>query len=135
MALFTWSETFAVGIQEMDQQHQHMVEIMNRLHTALAHARAQHELQDIFSALLTHAASHFAAEERLMDLHHYPQAQTHKLAHQALTQQLKLLHARMREDPTLLSMELMDFLRCWLDDHIQQMDSALGEHLQRVGVR
>ncbi len=129
-----WSTLFAVGVQEIDDQHRKLVGILNRLGEAENDAAAAAMQNLILDELTEYTILHFATEERLMQQHGY-EASTHHIGeHHHLVDAVKALHARRAAGETLPFDELTTFLRDWLTNHIMGSDKALGLSLNRKGV-
>jgi len=84
---FVWNQYFITGLDLVDEQHHHLVELIDELGDALTAPRATEDaaLQRVFDRLADYAKFHFAEEENLMrqkglasnyrDRHHQRHAQ------------------------------------------------------------
>ena len=77
---------------------------------------------------------HFAHEERLMRLHDYPEFEQHKEQHEALTHQVVDFQADFQGGRVAMSVQLLQFLKDWLEKHIQGSDLAYAPHLKPMKV-
>jgi hemerythrin len=128
-----WSDTLSVGIQEIDEQHKVLVDIINELHDAV-HQRKGHEAcGHILNELGEYTRIHFAVEESLMRLLHYPAYEQHKAEHEALISDLSQFLERFKAGEGL-TFELMNFLRQWLTKHIMESDMEYTDHFLSKGV-
>src|SRR5450759_2482577 len=68
METFVWDRHFTTGLELVDQQHHHLVELINQLGESLIAGEVQKpgSLHTIFDQLAEYAQYHFAEEERLM---------------------------------------------------------------------
>jgi len=68
MEAFVWDQRFATGIEIVDQQHHHLVDIVNEVGDLLLKGDqvSEGKLQIYFKQLADYARQHFADEERLM---------------------------------------------------------------------
>lgn len=130
-----WSNMFAVGVQEIDDQHRKLVSILNRLGDAGSDENAAALQNSLLDELTDYTVYHFSTEERLMQTHGYEATATHTAQHKKLVEAVQALHARRAAGETLPFDELMIFLRDWLTNHIMGSDKALGVSLNRKGVR
>ncbi|MFN3612533.1 bacteriohemerythrin [Tepidimonas sp.] len=66
--VFAWDTTLLTGLDEVDAQHHHLVNLFNRLNRAMFHGRAlsPDQQQRIFDELIAYARQHFEDEERQM---------------------------------------------------------------------
>jgi hemerythrin len=132
MPLMEWNDRLSVGVTMIDNDHKHLVSLVNELHDAVKSAHGKEVLGHVLDGLITYTKTHFAREESEMAKYQFPQAPEHTREHTALTRQVLEIQAKYRAgNSAVLSMEVMAFLRDWLLKHIQASDSALGKHLQR----
>jgi hemerythrin len=77
-----WSEKFSVGVRELDQQHQQLIKLLNRLISTQGTINTHSEtVSDIIMAMTRHAQAHFKAEERLMAAYGFPGLEEQKIQH------------------------------------------------------
>jgi len=134
MAFLTWEKKYSVGVQSLDQQHTALFDIINDLHTAMMQGKAQNVTAPLLRKLADYTRYHFAAEEALLMAKAYPGLAEHRLLHVDLVKQVEdFVHRSERGDITL-SVDLMNFLRNWLTDHILKVDSSYGSYLIARGV-
>jgi hemerythrin-like metal-binding protein len=68
-----WSEKFSVGVRELDQQHQQLIKMLNRLISIQGTTNTHSEtVSDTLMAMTRYAQVHFKAEESLMEANGYP---------------------------------------------------------------
>lgn len=124
-------EADSIGVAEIDQQHERLVAMANRLHQAIERADSYAIQAALLDELISYAQFHFATEEALMDRYDYPRTEAHKRPHeQLITQILFFRHALSNSD----SQMILSALRPWLIRHIKSYDRALGIFLQGQGV-
>jgi hemerythrin len=126
MALINWSEAFEVGIPEVDEQHKKLVAIVNALHEAMRKGQAREILGKALDEVVDYTVYHFATEERLFAEKEYPRAVAHKHLHDELTATAKKLRADVASGKSVISHEVMRFLRDWLQQHILSEDKQFG---------
>ncbi len=135
MALMTWNDKLSVGIKQFDEEHQQLVRLVNQLHEAMKTGQGKQSLGSILQSLISYTRNHFAAEERLMQSHGYPDYAEHKKEHNALTLSVLDLQKEFQAGNVLLSQKVMNFLKEWLTGHIQGLDKAYGPFLRGKGVQ
>lgn len=131
MSLFQWKEELSVGCTEIDSQHKMLFKYADELHTAMLSGKGKDILGNTLADLIAYTRWHFAAEERLMQVHRYPDYPPHKVEHDALTQKVVKLQQDFKSDRVVLSGEIMKFLSDWLNHHIGQIDRKVGTYLQQ----
>ena len=126
----TWSAAHAVGVKEIDDQHMHLAELIDRLSAALKDGLDPNAVMADVDDLIRYAAFHFATEERLMEQHRIADLVRHREEHR------RLLHdiGNLRVDGELASLSLiLRYLQEWLLRHIDGLDRQLGQSLIALG--
>jgi hemerythrin-like metal-binding protein len=124
---------FALGVSEIDGQHQSLFEQVNAFHAA-ARSGDGNALEAAIGLLETYATYHFAEEEKYMERIGYPGRAQHAAAHRVLTRQLggiATLMATGGSSPDA-SLTAAGLLRAWLLDHIVDEDGAVGAYARSL---
>jgi len=130
-----WSNVLSVGIDEIDTQHQVLVDLVNEMHEAI-HARQGSEVvQDVLGKLADYTKIHFAVEESLMRILGYPGYEEHKAQHEELIHTMADLQHKVQTGKTAIGFELMHFLKIWLTKHIMESDMQYGEYFVEAGLK
>ncbi len=135
MALIQWSDELSVGIDSIDDQHKKLVNMINALHEAMREGQGDAVMGRIFDGLALYVQKHFGYEEELFASHGYPESDAHKREHEALISQVSELKKQFDYGQTVLTMDLMQFLKGWLNDHIKGTDKRYTEFLSSRGVK
>ncbi len=135
MEAFVWDERFVTGIEIIDHQHHHLVDVVNEVGDMLLGATQVTEstLQSLFKELADYAVEHFADEERLMkeanlDPRH---AEIHAQHHKEFVQQVVSMwksRATMRNPAEVVH----TFLTAWLTFHILSEDQDMARQIALV---
>jgi hemerythrin len=133
-ARLAWREGFSVGVLQIDEQHKHLIAMLNQVADLVEHGRDDGRLPAILIRLVRYTEGHFATEEQLMRDHHYPSTVAHIGQHLALTKRVIYYKDLLREDSTAILPELLVFLTGWLERHILASDRRLGAFLRESGV-
>lgn len=130
-----WTTKLAVGVPQIDEEHQELFARVNKLLDAMARAKAKEEIEPVIAFLSDYVTSHFGGEQRLMQLHRYPDVAEHVAQHAYFVGEFKALAAEFqRAGPTaLLGIKLNKLLCDWLRDHVGTTDRKLGAFLQTIG--
>ncbi len=124
MALVNWKEVYSVNIAEVDTQHKKLVELINNLHDAMITGRGREVMSKTLSDLVDYTVNHFATEEKYFDQYGYPEAEMHKQQHKDLVDQVGDLQKKFESGEKVLTIDVMNFLRDWLHDHIVGSDTV-----------
>lgn len=130
MSLIKWNQRLSVGVDKFDQEHQKLVELLNKLSDAMQAGRGPDVLGDILDEVLAYTASHFKHEEQDMERYAYPAMAAHKKEHADLVEKALGVQAKLRQGASAtLSFEVLNFLKTWLVGHIQGSDKKFGQFL------
>lgn len=127
-----WDPALAVGVSDIDSQHQEIFKRANELLSAVDHHSGKGQVGLLLEFLARYVKSHFAAEEGLMRKHNYPAMTEHMAQHQKFVadfQALRQRHATEGTTPEVVT-ALTDFVVRWLIDHIGTSDRRLGEYVK-----
>ncbi|MCX7984318.1 MAG: bacteriohemerythrin [Bacteroidetes bacterium] len=135
MGLVQWNSELSVGIPSIDSQHKKLVELVNTMHEAMLTGKGKDIVAKILSELITYTKTHFKHEEDYMERTAYPQTAVHALQHAQLTKKVLDLQSKVESGTVTITMEVMNFLKSWLQDHIMKMDKAYEQHFKQHGLK
>jgi hemerythrin len=120
MPVIEWVEALSVHVDEIDEEHRGIIEIINDLHDALLSSRTS-ELDNARTRALDtmeeKVSSHFATEEAFMARIGYPDLKSHREKHHAFLELLRQHRKNLQDGVILLNSELMKTLAGWFIDH------------------
>ena len=134
MALINWNDSYSVRIAEMDKQHQHLFDLINKLHEAMGQGKGSETLPGVFESLVKYTQTLFADEESLMLKYGYPGLALQKRQHAELIAQVVELQKKFQAGDFSSSIKTRDFLKQWLIEHIQESDKKYGVFLGQKGI-
>lgn len=122
-----WSSALAVGVPEIDLQHEELFARVDRLHDAML-ARDRTEAVRMVRFLQDHVHRHFGAEEALMASLDYPGRAAHQAAHRAFADDVDALGRMLETDgvTALLVHRVERNVSSWLRDHVCGADLEVG---------
>ena len=132
MPFLAWTENLSVGVFNLDAQHKRLIELVNQLHDAMVAGQGRTVLQPILNGLVKYTATHFASEEKYMEQTEYTETNAHKSEHHKFTRAVLDFKQRYDTGQTMLTVEVMMFLKSWLVSHIQGSDRKYAPR-QTVG--
>jgi hemerythrin len=130
-AMFTWTPALAVGIDEIDAQHQELFRRADRFVRALESTDRQ-EIGILLSYLRMYCITHFGAEETWMREVKYPAYAAHKAEHDRFVKDILALSAEheKRRGPGLEAMRVGTWISSWLKEHVKESDVAFATFLR-----
>jgi len=135
MVLFTWEDKYSVHVNLMDNQHKRLFDLINQLHTAMSEGKGNTVLADILKGLKEYTDLHFTEEERLMEKFGYTGLSGQKIEHKMFIEKIKGYEKELSEKKIGLSINVMQFLRDWLINHIQSVDSGYTDVFHSHGMK
>lgn len=131
MHIITWSSDFALGIDEIDEQHKALVGMINALDASTHVEYSAENMRRLLDELNAYVKDHFGFEERLMagggcspDL-----VTRHCGEHAYFRSVLRDLTADFDNGRTSITVTLIEYLVHWLLHHIVVVDRAMAHQL------
>ncbi|QFY44217.1 bacteriohemerythrin [Candidatus Methylospira mobilis] len=137
MALFEWDDNLVVGVLEIDDQHQRLVELINLLHDDIISpdkSGSEKITQEILEELVDYTIAHFSIEQYLMDVHEYPESPAHINEHNKFIDKISQFEKDFKEKHANIQQDTLAFLKDWLYNHIMKVDKEFGKFLNSKGV-
>jgi len=134
MSLIKWQDNFSVGICEIDTQHQKLIKMVNDFYDGIKSGQKK-ALGNLLNALLEYAAFHFSTEEKYMDKFGYTLRATHKKEHERFTEKTMDAKRRFDDGRLVLSLEITQFLKEWIKDHMLNTDKKYSKCFFENGLR
>jgi hemerythrin len=126
-SLVQWDDSYSLGLQQIDEQHKVLFDIMNHLWSAIVRRAESEEMQQILDELERYTVSHFSAEEAFMQDAGFAGLDGHRAQHVHFVERIRNARNDVRAGKQV-SLELLQFLRDWLVRHIQAEDRAYATH-------
>lgn len=128
-----WKKRFETGVEQFDNEHKKLVEIINKLNKAMLNGQGKETLEGILDELTNYTVTHFKHEEDLMDKFDYPTTDDHKRKHAALVQNVVKTREDISKGKITVTSDLLDFLKAWLVEHILKTDRDYGHFFNKRG--
>ncbi len=123
-----WKEKFSLGIEEIDLQHMHLVELIEHTKELLKEAEEGHDCFDetirVLKELADYTVHHFTYEEAEMEKIDYDGLIAHRMEHKIFIKKISLYMSADLEDNQIQQLdEMCVFLLDWLIKHILETDT------------
>lgn len=135
MPLLEWKDEYSVDIEEIDLQHKKIIELINILYEAMNEHKTKDVLEEIIMELTKYTVSHFAVEEQYFEKFGYVNAGSHKLAHKGFVDKVSNFKVDFNSGKSMLSMEILSFLKAWLIEHIVKIDREYTQCFKENGLK
>jgi len=121
-----WREKMTIDDGVIDQDHRHLIDIINRFENAAKDGLTLSEGLEILFALKFYASTHFKREEQLQRLIDFPFYDSHKREHEELIEKLSQIidELKMSQESSYntVARHTAVLLREWLVDHVLHSD-------------
>ncbi len=131
MAFIEWKDDFCVGNPVIDQQHQNLVAMINKLHDAMKIGKAASEAKTIINEMVDYSVMHFTTEEKIMQEIKFPDLQSHIKEHRAFVQKAQEFQTQIDNGSLSIGIHIASFLKDWLSNHILINDKAYSKYLPK----
>ncbi len=133
--MFEWKEKYSVGIEKFDNQHKKLLNIGQELVYAMENTSAGIDQYDKIVSLLQemqdYTVYHFEFEEEVMEKYDYINLDSHRFQHKMFVKKLNDIDLEEFDlDQKELTMELLDFIANWIQNHILEEDQKYSPFLK-----
>lgn len=131
MDIIKWSSEFALGIDELDEQHKTLVDMINALDASTHGTSGTEDLRLLLGKISDYVRDHFAFEERLMAGGGCSQelVTRHLGEHAYFRSVLKDLTSDFENGQRNVTDTLIEYLVHWLLHHIAVVDRAMAHQI------
>lgn len=130
-----WNNRFSVGIERIDDQHKVLFNYIADLEKALGNPVEKQRWSTIHYVIVQlrdYARIHFAVEECLMEILSYPGRDAHIQEHGKFVSYLLELEHRSITHNNITELEIIEFLRDWLMNHITVSDKEYSRNFSET---
>jgi hemerythrin-like metal-binding protein len=131
MTLLEWSDSYAIGIEEVDHEHRELIALINSLHASLGPDRSTAQVEAFLGEVLSDISAHFALEEKVMRARRYDALAEHKADHERLLDELRELMDDQAAGIALDDERFAARLSQWFGGHFATHDARFHRHLAR----
>jgi hemerythrin len=120
--LLKWTSDLTVGNETIDKEHQRWVEILNDFYMGIKEGKPKEKLSELVEAMVEYTRYHFKNEEAYMKSVNFPELNDHIAKHQEYIEKITTYQSKIKEGKMILSLEVTNFLKTWLINHIKGQD-------------
>lgn len=126
MAYMQWKAEMSVGLEELDQDHRFLIQVINRLATNAGTDGDAEAVRECLASLRNYAEFHFAREESVMRACGYSTLAEHQDEHRAFSREIASVAEHFEEGGAdigaAINEGLLSYLKDWLTHHILVVD-------------
>ena len=134
MTNFEWNDRYSVNVMEIDIQHKKLFAMARGLDEAMKKGKGKEILDKLLNDLIYYTKTHFASEERIMEVNGYPELERHREIHRKMTGRVGQILDEHQNGKPGGAIRVMNFLQDWLTKHILGTDMKYSPYLNGKGV-
>ncbi len=124
MAYFVWDEDLDVGVEAMNDQHKHLIDLMEVVYEKNTAGAPREDILAAVDELGNFVIEHFRDEEAMMAEQNFPGLEAHQQLHANLLKDFTShTEAFRNSDQNVLPEDFMAFLSLWINTHIMAIDT------------
>jgi hemerythrin len=126
-------KSLIVGQDNIDYEHDVLFSLFEKVHNAVENNDYLYDLDKVIKELVAYVSFHFKNEEKLMVKAGYTNLKEHKKEHSIMTAHVHGYLFRFKsenESQRNIAIDINDFVKSWLIEHIADEDMKLAEYLK-----
>ena len=133
--MIKWDDKYSVGLSIVDEEHKEFIGIINKAILAKEHNDNPEEIREVLREMTIYALKHFKTEESYMKVFNYPYYQDHKEEHRDFYIETIACLDKLIKGDSQIANEILEYLKWWLINHIQETDKKYIDCFKRNGVK
>jgi hemerythrin len=129
-----WNDQYSVGVSKLDQQHQYIFRLLNKLTTEKTEAFDTETISELMMEMVRYSELHLNFEEQYMRQHGYPDYEPHRQLHLNYKKKVAELSIDALNKDTHIPQKLASFLTEWWTGHILNVDMKYKAFFAARGV-
>lgn len=132
--LIDWTTEFVLGISEMDEQHEQLVNIANTLNSSYIQGKNKKEIKENLRSLIDFASYHFGTEEAYFESFGFEDSENHIADHHSLLKELKSIQTAFNANKIKELDPILNFISEWITNHFTNFDRKYAELFKSKGL-
>lgn len=125
---------YQIGLKIFDDEHKKLADLINKLYTAFGSNNNNRIIGEVLSELIDYTIYHFGNEEKLFVKFGYTAQIEHVNQHQKFVDKITEFQNNFENDSVTVSIDLLNFLKDWLVNHILKTDAKYVPFLKEKGL-
>lgn len=135
MALINWDDSLSVKVGSIDNQHKKLINMINDFYDGIVKGSSTDSLVKLVAAMKNYTVEHFSHEEGVMQKVGYPDFPAHKKQHEMFVAKVAEVEEKTKSGKLVVSVELTNFLKDWLKNHINVIDKKYSDYFIKNGIK
>ncbi len=132
--MIEFADDLITHVEEMDQQHMRLVELLNNTYELLKEGRKEEAMKLFKDELLAYTEYHLSEEEKFMEKIGYPELESHKKVHEIFRREIQNLAPYVEKGDPKAFREALSYAWGWLYNHIARTDKKYGIYAKEKGL-
>ena len=129
-----WRDEFSVGLEEIDNQHKELINMINELYTSFMNKEHNSKIEEIVQRMTDYTVMHFSTEEKYFTAYNYVDSKEHIEQHKAFVEKVADFKSKLENRTATLTFKIISFLQEWLLNHILKEDTKYKPMLKEAGL-
>jgi len=134
MPILNWKPSYELGFKVIDEQHHHLVDMLNKLFDSYNDDAESEALESILNELEDYAKEHFATEEKYFKEFGFEGAEAHIVAHRGFEKSVKKLKEEFAQKGVSVIEKVTELIGRWFLDHEEKFDKGYVECFKGHGL-
>ncbi len=135
MAFLNWDDSLSVRVTSIDNQHKKLIAMINDFYEGIVKGSSTEGLVKLIAAMKNYTVEHFTHEEGVMKKINYPDFPAHKKQHELFVAKVAEVEEKTKSGKLVLSVEITNFLKDWLKNHINVTDKKYSDYFIKNGIK
>jgi len=135
MKMIEWKDKYSVDVSIIDKEHKKLIFIINNAIAIKQHNNISEKLSEKLNEMIEFAHEHFKNEEAYMIKFNYPEYQYHKEEHLDFSLRMLAYQSRVISGDYHDANEILEYLKAWLVNHIQEVDKKYTDCFTKNGLK
>lgn len=129
-----WNEELFLGIQEIDQQHEQLINLANQIFEGFKQEKSKKEIKDALRNFIDFTSYHFGTEEEYFAQSNYKKSKEHIQEHKTFIKKLKAFQAEYSSSKKAKGEDISTYILSWIVNHINIEDKLYLEEFKKLGL-
>lgn len=129
-----FTDALKVNHPDIDTQHQRWISIINKVYETFSTTRDKDAFGPILKELIDYTVWHFGFEDKMMKKYNYPDKDGHMSIHTKFIKEVQDLYTKFDRGEDIIGVNVLEFLKDWLANHIMKTDKKLSAFLDGRGI-
>jgi len=133
--LIQWGPKYFIGLKEIDDQHKVLVDLINDVYANFGKDGNKRTVSKVLNELVNYTVFHFGNEEQYFKKFGYNDSENHNKQHKMFVDKIKKIAHDFDSGDATISLDLVDFLKDWLINHILKIDKKYVSFFKEHGIK